>query len=157
MYIFYLICLLIFISLYIFFWLVLKKRPLTVDNFVKRGWTGDTLCVLCMAHDEPVDHLFTQCVFTKFIMVMGVEGVQGGELGDDVHQVWRGGRPENEGITGVTASQSWLLAGGLFGRSEMTSSIFRNILPDLILAIERIMQLLLSWKINPPPTALDHT
>ncbi|XP_020102988.1 uncharacterized protein LOC109720350 [Ananas comosus] len=33
-------------------WLVLKKRLLTTDNFVKRGWTGDTACVLCRAYEE---------------------------------------------------------------------------------------------------------
>ncbi|OAY75515.1 hypothetical protein ACMD2_08023 [Ananas comosus] len=38
---------------------LLKKRPLTADNLVKRGWTGDTACVLCRSHEETVDHLFT--------------------------------------------------------------------------------------------------
>ncbi|OAY70170.1 putative ribonuclease H protein [Ananas comosus] len=72
----------------VFCWLVLKKRPLTTDNLVKRWWTGETACVLCRDHDETVDHLFTQCVFLKYIMVMGLEDVHAEELGDDVLVVW---------------------------------------------------------------------
>lgn len=44
--------------------------------------------MLCRANEETADHLFTQCVFTKFVLVMGVEGVQSRDLGDDVYSFW---------------------------------------------------------------------
>lgn len=77
----------IYLKVKVFCWLVLKKRPLTADNFVKRGWTGNTACMLCRVHEETVDHLFTQYIFIKFIMVMGIEGVQTTELENDVSHV----------------------------------------------------------------------
>lgn len=46
------------------------------DNLQKRGWSGDTACVLCGSKEATVDHLFSACVFAKFIFVMAVEGVQ---------------------------------------------------------------------------------
>ncbi|OAY68373.1 hypothetical protein ACMD2_27474, partial [Ananas comosus] len=64
----------------VFCWLVLKKRTPTVDILSKRGWTGDLACALCGVFDESVDHLFTQCVFTKFIMVFGLDDVQPEDL-----------------------------------------------------------------------------
>lgn len=76
------------LTIEVFCWLVLKKRALTADNLSKRRWSGDTVCVLCRACDESVDHLFTQCVCIKFIMVMGLEDVQAGKLGEDVRVVW---------------------------------------------------------------------
>lgn len=36
---------------------------------------------------EFLDHLFTQCIFIKFFLVMGVEGVQARDLKDDVNSV----------------------------------------------------------------------
>lgn len=31
----------------IFLWLALRKRIPTIDNLLKRGWPGNTICVLC--------------------------------------------------------------------------------------------------------------
>lgn len=59
----------------IFCWLVLKKRLLTANNLIKRGWVGDMACVLCRSDEETVDHLFTNCVFAKFMLVMTGEDV----------------------------------------------------------------------------------
>nr|CAD1834921.1 unnamed protein product [Ananas comosus var. bracteatus] len=73
----------------VFCWLVLKKRTLTAVNLSKTGWTRSTACVLCRTSDESVDHLFTQCVFIKYIMVAGLEEVQSGELVDPVSVVRR--------------------------------------------------------------------
>lgn len=53
-----------------------------------KGWTENTACALCGVYDESVDHLFTQCVLIKFIMVSGLDDVQPEDLGDDVHVVW---------------------------------------------------------------------
>jgi zinc-binding in reverse transcriptase len=40
-----------------FMWLVRKKKILTKDNLVKKGWVGDTSCVFCGAYED-IDHLF---------------------------------------------------------------------------------------------------
>ncbi|XP_020096185.1 uncharacterized protein LOC109715535 [Ananas comosus] len=78
----------ILLKIEVFCWLVLKKRTLTLDNLSKKGWFGDKACVLCRVNDESVDHLFTQCIFTKYNMVTGLEDVREGELGEDVLDVW---------------------------------------------------------------------
>lgn len=45
--------------------------------------------MLCRIHEESfVDHLFTQCVYTKYLMIMEIKNVQAEELGDDVNCVW---------------------------------------------------------------------
>ncbi|OAY69027.1 LINE-1 retrotransposable element ORF2 protein [Ananas comosus] len=68
----------------VFTWIVLKKRPLTADNLLKRGWTGNTVCVLCESEEETVDHLFAQCVFSRFLMVMSMENALPGNRVDEV-------------------------------------------------------------------------
>lgn len=70
-----------------FCWLILKKRLPITDLLVKRGWVGNANCVHCGSEEESVDHLFARCVFTRFIIVMGVDGVQARDLGNDVIQV----------------------------------------------------------------------
>ncbi len=52
----------------IFVWLVLRGKVRTKDNLLKRGWTGDSSCVLCLDEDETVDHLFLGCRFTRSIL-----------------------------------------------------------------------------------------
>jgi zinc-binding in reverse transcriptase len=39
----------------IFMWLVRKRKFLTKDNLVHRGWMGDTACVFCGAYED-IDH-----------------------------------------------------------------------------------------------------
>ncbi|OAY67736.1 putative ribonuclease H protein [Ananas comosus] len=68
----------------VFGWLVLKKRTLTRDILVKRGISNDPTCVLCGTHEETVDHLFCRCVFSKFIIVTGVDDIQAQDLGDEL-------------------------------------------------------------------------
>ncbi|XP_020112123.1 uncharacterized protein LOC109726747 [Ananas comosus] len=48
----------------IFVWLVLKRKVLTKNNLLKRGWNGELVCVLCSLQPETVDHLFVGCEFT---------------------------------------------------------------------------------------------
>lgn len=43
--------------------------------------------MLCGADEETVDHMFTRCVFCKFIIVTGVNDIQAQDLGDDVHRL----------------------------------------------------------------------
>ncbi|XP_020101445.1 uncharacterized protein LOC109719281 [Ananas comosus] len=105
----------------------------------------DTIYVLCRARDESVDHLFTQCVFIKYIMVMGLEDVRTEELGNDVLVVW----------------DKWMRKATMRGRSNGLSElvacwwtiwkvrnnlIFINQKFDPVLAVERLKILLSSWK-----------
>lgn len=59
-----------------------------MDNLLKRGWTESTNCVLCGVEKETLDHLFTQYIISKFLIVMTLEGVQLRDLGDDVRCLW---------------------------------------------------------------------
>ncbi len=52
----------------VFVWLLLKRRLLTMNNLMKRWWTGDRTCVLCLSEPETGDHLFASCEFTKAIL-----------------------------------------------------------------------------------------
>ncbi len=38
-------------------WLVLKRRVLTVDILLKRGWSSTGNCALCSETEETADHL----------------------------------------------------------------------------------------------------
>nr|CAD1836467.1 unnamed protein product [Ananas comosus var. bracteatus] len=99
--------LLIPLKVKVFCWLILKKRPITADNLLKRGWTGNTTCVLCGMTEETVDHLFTQCVFTRFLMALALENLQSTDLGHDVISVWdkwtsrKSSLPSSSGIVGL--------------------------------------------------------
>nr|CAD1845152.1 unnamed protein product [Ananas comosus var. bracteatus] len=58
-------------------WLVLKKRPLTADNPLKRGLLTENIDRMLYGMEEKtVDHLFTQCVFSKFLSLMAFERIQ---------------------------------------------------------------------------------
>jgi zinc-binding in reverse transcriptase len=41
-------------------WLVRKKKILTNDNLVHRGWDGDTFFAFCGSYED-IDHFFVQC------------------------------------------------------------------------------------------------
>ncbi len=51
-----------------FVWLVLRNRVLTVDNLLKRGWSGSEACELCSEANETGNHLFLTCRFTKELL-----------------------------------------------------------------------------------------
>ncbi len=53
----------------VFGWLLLKRRLLTKDNLLKRGWTGDPECALCGMAAETVDHLFLRCPTTRSLLL----------------------------------------------------------------------------------------
>ena len=50
----------------IYLWFLHRKIILTKDNLIKRRWQGSKHCAFCQ-HDEMVDHLFSNCTFTKNI------------------------------------------------------------------------------------------
>nr|CAD1817778.1 unnamed protein product [Ananas comosus var. bracteatus] len=130
----------------VFYWLVLKKKILTMDNLVKRGWTGNTSCVLCGSEIETIDHLFTQCVFFRFLMVKSLEDVQSGDLGVDVHQLWdiwkgrKGTQPMNNGLCGIIACWwvVWEIRNG---------AIFAKDQADPLRGTHKIKHLMAQWKI----------
>lgn len=47
---------------------MLIKMVLTVDNLLKKGWSGDENCVLCLDEKETVDHLFFDCPNTTAML-----------------------------------------------------------------------------------------
>lgn len=48
----------------VFVWLMLRRRILTVDNLVRRGWHLPNRCCLCKRAEETMDHLFRDCNYT---------------------------------------------------------------------------------------------
>lgn len=50
-----------------FAWTVMDKKILIANNLLKRGWTEDTDCKLCVNSLETPTHLFKDCPFTKEI------------------------------------------------------------------------------------------
>nr|CAD1830280.1 unnamed protein product [Ananas comosus var. bracteatus] len=97
------------------------------------------------AHDESVDYLFAQCVFIKFIMVMGLEDVQKWELGDDVHAAWdrRKGR---YGVLNWSIGLAELVAYWWTIWKARNNLFFRDIQFVPVLAVQRLKQLLSVWK-----------
>ncbi len=52
----------------IFIWTVLKRKVLTKDRLIRRGWVGDDWCALCLDEPETMDHLFTGCPVGKAVL-----------------------------------------------------------------------------------------
>nr|CAD1821369.1 unnamed protein product [Ananas comosus var. bracteatus] len=129
----------------VFYWLVLRKRHLTADSLLKRGWIGNTSCVLCGMEEETMDHLFARCVFFRFLMVMALENVQTRDLGDDVTIVWdrwisrRDSPSPLSGPTGLIACW-WIIW------EARNGTIFRSVNPDPLLGIHKIKLLTNQWK-----------
>ena len=48
-----------------FIWLVVMNHVLTWDNLQRCGWQGLSLCILCRVHEDTVQHLFIDCIFSK--------------------------------------------------------------------------------------------
>ena len=45
----------------IFAWLLLHGRILTAENLHKRGFNLPSICYMCRANGETMEHLFTEC------------------------------------------------------------------------------------------------
>eukprot|EP00253_Pinus_taeda_P015536 PITA_15536 len=50
-----------------FLWLLSKKRILTWDNLIKRGFIGPSICPNCNLHAETISHLMETCPLAKQI------------------------------------------------------------------------------------------
>jgi ribonuclease HI len=51
----------------LFLWLVSHSSILTWDNLLKRGFVGPSLCILCGAAEENMNHLLNTCPYTAQI------------------------------------------------------------------------------------------
>ncbi len=51
----------------IFLWLASRYRLLTADLLAKRGWLGPSICPLCCAGEEFLDHIFFLCPFARSV------------------------------------------------------------------------------------------
>jgi hypothetical protein len=51
----------------LFNWLSVENKISTWDNLQRKGWAGPNLCQLCYKDAETVNHLFTQCTFTRHV------------------------------------------------------------------------------------------
>jgi hypothetical protein len=51
----------------LFLWLVSHSSILTWDNLLKRGFVGPSLCILCGAAEETMNHLLNTCPYTAQI------------------------------------------------------------------------------------------
>lgn len=129
----------------VFCWLVLKKRTPTVENLLKRGWVGNTYCVLCRTEEESVDHLFTQCVFFRFLVVKTLEDVELRDLGEEVtlvSDIWKnrkGSANSSPGLIGLIACW-WVVW------EAKNGAIFRLTRQDPFNEIYKINQLTSQWE-----------
>jgi hypothetical protein len=46
----------------LFMWLVHHKKILTWDNIRKRGILGPSICQLCKAEEETMEHILNSCI-----------------------------------------------------------------------------------------------
>ncbi|XP_020102569.1 uncharacterized protein LOC109720094 [Ananas comosus] len=59
----------------IFTWLLLRKRLPTADRLLICGLIVDEHCVFCASSTENCDHLFSNCVFIRFLLLSSAAGV----------------------------------------------------------------------------------
>ncbi len=132
-------------KVHILVWLVLKKRLLTTDNLLKRGWTGNTLCVLCGVIPETVDHLFTKCVFTRFVMWKVSEDLGSEDSGDDTKSLWekwmsRGGTRSSDSNLVCLSTIWWAIW------SIRNKVIFQHSATDPLFAVKWVNSLTTRWE-----------
>jgi len=48
-------------------WLVHHKKILTWDNIRKRGVIGPSICQLCKAQEETMEHILNSCTYTTWL------------------------------------------------------------------------------------------
>lgn len=55
----------------IFTWLMLRRKILTVDNLIRKGWQMPNRCIMCKSAQETVQHLFGTCTYiTQLVQVI---------------------------------------------------------------------------------------
>lgn len=51
----------------VFLWLAARNRILIADNFARKGWYGLSLCVLCSADVETLEHILFSCTYARTV------------------------------------------------------------------------------------------
>ncbi len=51
----------------LFLWLAARNRLLTAKLLLRRGWFGPSVCTLCMANVERLDHILFDCPFATAV------------------------------------------------------------------------------------------
>ncbi|CAL1399412.1 unnamed protein product [Linum trigynum] len=74
-----------------FMWILSYKGILTHDNLMKRGWKLASMCVLCRAAVEDINHLFVHCPFSCRVWNLLLNMVEmGSPLEDDIATIIKG-------------------------------------------------------------------
>ncbi len=62
------------LSIKIFLWLAARDRLLTAVQLLRRGWLGHSVCVLCMANEERIEHILFDCPFASSFWALVLSG-----------------------------------------------------------------------------------
>lgn len=61
-----------------------------MDNLLKKGWSGNQLCVMCGVASETVDYLLVDGVVSKFLFNFNLDGCQVLPFTENVKIAWGG-------------------------------------------------------------------
>lgn len=50
-----------------FLWLLMRGKTLTWENLQKKGFSGPSICPLCRAAEESINHLFNSCEWAEYL------------------------------------------------------------------------------------------
>jgi hypothetical protein len=76
-----------------FLWLLTKKKTLTWDTLVKRGFEGPSICHICQREEETTEHLFNGCVVISTLRDRGATTFrQSNRVRDNIIQTIEGWR-----------------------------------------------------------------
>lgn len=105
--------------------------------------------MLCGLEEETINHLFTQCVVTRFLLVKTQVIPYLGDLGDDVHMVWerwterKRSQPASPGLIGLIVCR-WVIW------DLRNRATYRMTQTDPIASIYKVKQLTDLWnKLSP--------
>jgi hypothetical protein len=78
----------------LFIWLLVENKILTWEILQRRGFTGPSICKLCLKNVESTQHLFMECAFTmevwnKLRMYLNYSGVWAGNNLMDCFKQWK--------------------------------------------------------------------
>ncbi len=128
----------------IFIWSVLRNHLLTTDNLLKRGWTGNSLCVFCGVVAETTYHLFTGCVYSRFVIGKGNGNAGFQSLQDSVRGEWE--RRLGGGCTTATNRTLSLLAANWWVLWKIRNRVvFRQANTDPLAAVHKVCEELTLW------------
>ncbi len=77
-------------------WLVLRRRVLTADLLLKKGWSGAGRCVLCLGPIETADHFFVGCVFFSSLLASLIPNITTLGSPSGVQSLWESSARKSE-------------------------------------------------------------